>query len=263
MHTPGKLAQLKVWEAIIPAPLYGTPIRIEGVYHTQEAAAHSLLLRIARFEALLAPFDTGEHLEGQLPLPPSLTWIMPCNLETRTRFWASVKNAVAHRRKVRDGLVLISVLRWQEEHGLSLLHPGIAEHVAENTFANNMLGMALEDVTPAAADPAPAPPKASQQLALLDHSSDDDSDACVFVPPLISQSDSEGSQDTTAGARGSSEGSASSVVQTQTAEEAMLQAAQATVLAKLAAPSATLPSHYGSALPADSSRVGDSDSDGL
>ena len=48
--------QLKVWEAIVPAPLYGSPIICDGVYYTQEAAAHGLLARIAHMETLLRPF---------------------------------------------------------------------------------------------------------------------------------------------------------------------------------------------------------------
>ena len=63
--------QLKVWEAIVPAPLYGSPIVCDGVYYTQEAAAHGLLARIAHMESLLRPFFPASKGKAKVCGPSS------------------------------------------------------------------------------------------------------------------------------------------------------------------------------------------------
>jgi len=69
------------------------------------------------------------------------------------RFVAAVKNSLQHRRVTRDGLILASVLRWQEDRGLMLLDPCLSQNIADSYYSTNTLGVTT--ARPAAVTPEP------------------------------------------------------------------------------------------------------------
>ncbi len=73
--------------------------------------------------------------------------------ESRMRFVAAVKNSLQHRRVTRDGLILASVLRWQEDRGLMLIDPSLAQNIADSYYSTNSLGVIA--ARPPAAVPEP------------------------------------------------------------------------------------------------------------
>ena len=93
---------------------------------------------------------------SQVALPSSMSWLFPADYEVRVRFWCAVNNALQHRRKTRDAMVVASVLRWQEEQGVVVIDRGVSRLVANSCYSSTLLGVGPKDHSAASTAAAPS-----------------------------------------------------------------------------------------------------------